>query len=390
MNICKFGFSLSLISGHSRPAFELTHFLNKKGTNVRILSSQLDGRRYSLHRQLLEREHLSIECYRPFHSIPDFIAHARGKTIKEILSWADIVHVYGLYSLFLLNKFAHIDTKVVFSVGSKFNIGLKDLTNSGLSSFRNLTKLNYLASIMLPNQFFSNTLSMADAMISWTRFMQKEVTSLGAFNPIWIPVGVNVERFQIEANIFDRKFVFLYLGYLASARGVTDLLDAFELVNRQWASTNLIIAHTGMHPLEQNMLLNRIRKSKSRETIEIVGFTTNLSEIMNRANVVVLPFRTAVGYSQPPLTVLEALAHGRPVITTSVGCLHEIIREGTNGFCIPPSDPRLLAESMLRMREVDLDYMSRNAREFILCTHDWRKISESTIQVYNKILSAEN
>lgn len=390
MNIYKFGFSLSLISGHSRPAFELAHFLNKKGVNVRILSSKLDGRRYSLHRQLLERERLSIECYRPFHSIPDFIARARNKTMKEILTWADIVHVYGLYSLFLLNKFTHIDTKVVFSVGSKFNIVLRDLTNSGLSSLRNLTKVNYLASIILPNKFFAHTLSMGDAIISWTRFMQKEVTSLGAFNPIWIPIGVNLERFQTEANIVNRDFVFLYLGYLASARGVTDLLSAFEFVNRKWTSTKLIIAHTGMHPSEQNILLNRIRKSKSRKAIELVGFSTNLSEIINSANVVVLPFRAVVGYSQPPLTVLEALAHGRPVITTSVGCLREIIREGINGFCIPPSNPRLLAESMLRMREVDLDYMSRDAREYILRNHNWQKISESTIQVYNKILSAEN
>ena len=390
MNICKFGFSMSLISGHSRPAFELAHFLNKKGVNVRILSSKLNGNRYSLHGQLLERERLSIKCYRPFHSTPDFIARARGKTIKEIFSWADIVHVYGVYSLFLLSKIAHMDAKIVFSVGSKFNIGLSDLTNSGFSSLRNLTKLNYLASILLPNEFFSHTLSMADATISWTRFMQKEVKSLGALNPTWIPVGVNMERFQTEANIVSRNFVFLYLGYLASARGVTDLLSAFELVNREWASTKLIIAHTEMHPSEQNVLLNRIRKSKSKEAIEMVGFTTDLSEIMNRANVVVLPFRTVVGYSQPPLTVLEALAHGRPVIATSVGCLHEIIRDGINGFCIPPGDPQLLAESMLRMREVDLDYMSRNAREYILRTHDWRKISESTIQVYSKILSAEN
>ena len=164
------------------------------------------------------------------------------------------------------------------------------------------------------------------------------------------------------------------------------MLSAFELVNREWPSTKLILSHTGMHPSEQDMLIDRIRKSKSTEAIKIASFVTDISEIINRANVVVLPFRTVVGYSQPPLTVLEALAHGRPVITTSVGCLSEIIRDRINGFCIPPRDPQLLAESMLRMREVDLDFMSRNAREYILRNHNWRKISESTIKVYNEIL----
>lgn len=385
MNICIFGFSLSLISGHSRPAFELAHYLNKTGINIRILSSTMDERRYSLHRQLLEREGLSVEAYRPFHSTADFILNVRNKKIKEILSWADIIHVYGFYSLFLLGTFARIDAKVVYSVDSKLKIGLNDLTTSGFLGLRNLTKLNYLGSILLPKEFFTHTLSIADSIISWTKFTQREVASLGAFNPAWIPVGVNLERFQTEPNSVNGNFVFLYLGYLASARGVTDLLNAFELVNRKWKSTKLIIAHTGMHPSEQDILLNRIRKSRSREAIEIVGFCTDLSKIINRANVVVFPFRTTLGYSQPPLTVLEALAHGRPVITTQVGCLPEIIKNGINGFCISPKDPKMLASFMLKMREADLHFMSTKAEEYVFRNHNWQKICKSVLQLYSKL-----
>jgi len=387
MNICKFGLSLSLISGHSRPAFELAHYLTKRGVNVKILSSKLDEKRSLIHQNLLKSEKLSVEEKRFVGSITDFMIHPRDKAIKEILSWADIIHVYGIHSLLLLHKYAPFRAKIVLSVNTKFKLCLRDFTHSGRLSYKNLTKLPYLAR-MLPNKYFVRTLSMADDIICWTKFMQKEVMSLGTFNPTWIPVGINMERVQVEANTIDGNFIFLYLGYLASARGVVDLLSAFEIVNRKWPSTKLILSHTGMHPSEQDVILKKIQKSKSKNAIEIAGFFTDISDIINRANAVVLPFRTMLGYSQPPLTVLEALAHGRPVITTQVGCLPELITEGINGFCIPPKDPRMLARLMFKMREVDLDFMSANAREYVLSNHDWQKISKSTIQLYNKLLLA--
>ena len=220
--------------------------------------------------------------------------------------------------------------------------------------------------------------------------MQSKIRTLGTFNCEYIPVGVNLERFKVTENDVVGDFVFLYLGYLASARGVADLLEAFEIVNREWPSTKLLISHTGMHPSEQNVFLNRMSKSKSLRNIDIVGFSSDLSKVINTANAVVLPFRTAVGYSQPPLVVLETLAAGRPVISTSVGCLPEIIRDGINGFCIPPRNPRQLAKTMLQMREADLSSMSKNAFEFVSRNHNWQKISESTVKVYDEVLRERN
>lgn len=353
-----------------------------------MLSSKLDGQRHLLHQQLLENEHLLIESYRLFNSVPDFIRHAKDSAIGDLFSWADIVHVYGLYSLFVLNKFVNLDKRIVFSVGSKFNIDLKNLIDSGSSSLRNLAKLNYLASVLLPTKFFSVTLSRAHKIISWTRYMQQEVNSLGVTNSFWLPPGVNVDRFQPEANTIGKNFVFLYLGYLASARGVTDLLTAFEFVNKKWPSTKLIFSHTGMHPAEQDLIMARIRKSKSRDAIEITGFYHNISEIINRANCVVLPFRTIIGYSQPPLTVLEALAHGRPVITTSVGCLPELIVDGVNGYRVGRNDPQELARAMLKMRNGDLRFMSEKSMKYISINHNWPKISEATIRLYKNVLCA--
>lgn len=385
MNVCHFGFSLSLISGHSKPAFELADNLSKSGVNVKILSSELPGKYASLHQQLLEKTQLSVEEYRPFLSAFNFIASRKKRVIREILSWADIIHVYGPHSLFLLQKYFPRNSKVILSINSMFKLNLKDFLKSGLCGFKNLVNPSGLAS-MFPSKYFSLTFSKADAIICWTKFMQKQVKSLGMNNSFFIPVGVNTGNFCFKKNTVGKDFIFLYLGYLASARGVSDLVRAFELVQQQWSSTKLVIAHTGLHPTEQDAFLRQISNSTSRDSIEITGFSTVLSETINKANVVVLPFRTAVGYSQPPLTVLEALAHGRPVITTNVGCLSEIVHNGYSGFCIEPVDCLSLAGHMLKFRELDLNLMSRNATEYIVQNHSWSDICQSTVALYNQVL----
>jgi glycosyltransferase involved in cell wall biosynthesis len=377
---------MSLISGHSRPAFELAHVLGKKGINVLILSSKLSGKYNLFHQELLRNEGLSVNCYRPFSSPIDFVRKTNIRFIEEILSWADIIHAYDVFTLLFLCKFSHINAKKIYSCNSNIKCGIYELVNSGLLSFKNLIRLDYLANTFLPVGFFSRTLSLADKIICWSKFMQKKLKALGVLNTCIIPPGVNFERFRVKENNVDRNFTFLYLGYLASARGVADLLKAFELVNRKWPSTKLIIAHTGLHLSEQSKFLNKIIGRRSRRNIEITGFVTNISEIINKANVAVLPFRTVLGYSQPPLTVLEALAHGRPVITTSVGCLPELVQNGFNGFCIRPRNPYELAYAMLKMREIDLYYMSRNAEEYVRVNHNWQIISDLTIKVYNEVL----
>jgi len=386
MNICHFGFSMSLISGHSKPAFELAHYQQKMGLNVKILSSVLSDQYAERHKKLINNEKISSDTYRPFKSPYTFL-HRFDETTSDLLEWADIIHVYGPNSLLLLKKYLHKNDHIVLTINSQYKLHLSDMCESGLTSFRNLKNPSYLASLM-PNTFFSPTLSMAKATICWTNYLADQVRKLGIPNVYHIPVGINLDNVKYYKNNYNDDFIFLYMGYLASARGVDALLTAFKIVHSKWPKTQLMITHTELHPSEQNHYMKKINSTIFRESTQVMGFVNDLSAIINKANVVVLPFRTSVGYSQPPLTILESLAHGRPVITTNIGCTSEIIQNGYNGFISPPSDYISLAKSMLRMRTINLEEMSNNAREYVIQHHNWPSLCRSTTAVYDTVLSS--
>jgi len=76
--------------------------------------------------------------------------------------------------------------------------------------------------------------------------------------------------------------------------------------------------------------------------------------------VVVLPYISATQSA----VVQLAFGFGKPVITTRVGGLHEVVQDGVNGLIVPPQDEVALAEAVIRYFSGDLaQTLSANARQ---------------------------
>lgn len=167
------------------------------------------------------------------------------------------------------------------------------------------------------------------------------------------------------AEIRDRHGLpgkyFLYAGRLVESKGIFDLLDAYAAMSaetRQEVSL-LFVGEGG----EKQKLLARAEQIRPGR-VKVLGFQQReeLAEIYALAECLVFPTR-----SDPwGLVVNEAMACGLPVIATSVaGCTADLVRDGWNGFVVPPRDPLRLVAAMeiIAMDAGRRSTMARNGRE---------------------------
>jgi colanic acid/amylovoran biosynthesis glycosyltransferase len=168
------------------------------------------------------------------------------------------------------------------------------------------------------------------------------------------------------------------IGRLSGQKGQLLLLDALRLVADQNVPFRMTIAGDG--PLRPE-LERRIRELGLHERVRIAGWLTN-SEIRNLikdARALVLP-SLAEGL---PVVLMEALALGRPVITTYVGGIPELVTNGVCGWLVPPGDVEQLSHAIrecLTAPNSRLQAMGRVGRRRVVDMHDivreCRKLSD--------------
>jgi glycosyltransferase involved in cell wall biosynthesis len=105
-----------------------------------------------------------------------------------------------------------------------------------------------------------------------------------------------------------------------------------------------------------------------------------LDEAYAKARAVVLP---SLWYENHPLIVLEAYAHGKPVIASRLGALQEVVRDNETGLLFRPGDERELVSALERLIR-DPDLGSRLGRE----GRQWLEKDNSPDLHYRRIMSA--
>ncbi len=85
-----------------------------------------------------------------------------------------------------------------------------------------------------------------------------------------------------------------------------------------------------------------------------------------------------------PLTILESLAAGRPVVATRVGGIPEVVQENSSGYTIQVNDLDAFSKHILDLLQNHNKYnqFAERAREFVRKNHTWDKIANDTEKIY--------
>ena len=159
--------------------------------------------------------------------------------------------------------------------------------------------------------------------------------------------GVNVSHYEFE-RIPDAP-AFVFIGRLVRGKGVMDYLDAARLVKA--SHPEVIFNLVGPFDTNPSALTEEDISPYVRDgTVVFHGPQKDVRPFLKDATAFVLPSYYGEG---TPKSALEAMATGRPLIVAdAVGC-REVVREGTNGFLVPPRDPGAIAAAMLRLLDED-------------------------------------
>jgi glycosyltransferase involved in cell wall biosynthesis len=186
--------------------------------------------------------------------------------------------------------------------------------------------------------------------------------------------GVDLARL-VPAQSHPVVPTFALVSRLLVSKGIPEFVAAARKLRTRYPQARFVLAGQ----LEQQDRDDAVQKEDldrwvAEGVIEYAGFVRDIRALLANTTVFVLPSYYREGV---PRTNLEALAMGLPVVTTdSVGC-RDTVRDGVNGFLIPPRDVLALEERLERyLRQPELaEIHGRASRAFAEETYDIRRVN---------------
>lgn len=154
---------------------------------------------------------------------------------------------------------------------------------------------------------------------------------------------IDLDTFKPYPEI-GKKYDLVFCSRLEKNKGIFNLIEAIKIAKRQKLDIKLLIIGSG--PEKKNLEV-RIKDWGLKENVIFSGWLETVRDVAlayNSAKIFVNPSFNEGG----PRVVLEAMACGLPVVTTKVGLMHDLIRDGENGL-FTDWDPAKLAEIILKL-----------------------------------------
>ena len=157
--------------------------------------------------------------------------------------------------------------------------------------------------------------------------------------------GVNMEFFTPKP--YPNEISFFMLSRLLKSKGVEEYLKACEIVKAKYPNTKFYLLGKYEYEMQDAISKDFVEYFIHKGIVERFEETSDVRPYYEKCSVYVLPsYREGT-----PRTVLEAMAMGRPIITTDTNGCRETVKDGINGFLVPVKDAEKLSKAMVKFIE---------------------------------------
>jgi glycosyltransferase involved in cell wall biosynthesis len=184
-------------------------------------------------------------------------------------------------------------------------------------------------------------------------------------------IGLDLAYFQAVPQA-QQPVCFIMVARLLREKGVFDFVDAARLVKFRHPTTSfLLLGDVDLNP--SSISESQVQAWVDEGVLEWPGHVTDVRPWIAKANVFVLPsYREGL-----PRSTQEAMAMGRPVITTDVPGCRETVQDGVNGLIVPVRDPNALANAMISFIDTPalIEKMGAESRKMAVNQYDVHQIN---------------
>lgn len=199
----------------------------------------------------------------------------------------------------------------------------------------------------------------AKTVVCLTEDMRKEIIKIFPRDVTVIGNGIEIQdiskysrdNIRMDLNIENCTILIIFVGRLHPIKGISYLLDSIKIVIKELDNIQLLIVGDG----EYREYLEEYGKDIGIENnVKFIGSVPHCDVIkyMIASDIFILP-SLSEGF---PITILEAMSAGLPIIATNVGGIKEILKSERNGFLVEPKNSQQIAEKIIYILKQDLLY----------------------------------
>lgn len=278
----------------------------------------------------------------------------------------NVIHVHSSYKGSYFRKamiiwFAFLfGKKTIFHLhGSEFNI-----------FYNNMPKL--------VKKVISKTLNITTQILVLSKQWEVDIKSKCTNKKIDVLYNPTIINKKNSAKL-QKKTNVLFMGLISKRKGAYDILESAKYLQNH----NIEINMYGNG--ETKELSQKVKDNNLQNIIKVHGWISGnkINEAYSNAHIYVLP-----SYSEGlPMSILEAMSYGLPIISTNTGGIPDSVDNGVNGFLISPGDFKELAAKILLLAN-NFDLMKKMGHEsYKIAKNKFSvdKIIFSLQEIYSKI-----
>jgi glycosyltransferase involved in cell wall biosynthesis len=189
----------------------------------------------------------------------------------------------------------------------------------------------------------------------------------------------------IERAVEDDVLRIVYVGWLTAAKGIYDLLDVAAILHKAHVRCMFWVLGIGMTEAETMRVRDAVAQRHLDTVVRLCGLVTGEAKraMFASAHVLFLPTH----WDAFPVTVLEGLAAGLPIVSTRVGGLPYLVHNGQGGFLLEPGDVEGMSERLAHLSELPrerLEMGAYNRTRFLQAYHP-DIVAQRALEVYQEL-----